>query len=206
MEYNTELHLKSRQKNIIVDKKYLPMPGDILSNDCHSSVIIDRVYLLPKYSRRVDKNYNDNLFKHEVCRKIIQRKEIIWTQHKFDILMFPENVRTLRINREHMDFREYCLESNLKQYNRLYKSKYYLLPQRKKKVQIGFKTMVKINHSMCGWQLRSHGSIIQGVNRECFAGRFSVSVSYLINHYYKYLGNIFIDIVSPFVVSGQNEN
>jgi hypothetical protein len=182
--------MKTQEKSVVIDKNYVPRVGDVLSNATHPLVIVERVYTLPKRSSRVNKNYNDHLFKHEALKKIIKRKEIIWEQHKFDYRLFPEqNVSHLlsRSNRKNLFYSVYLFYTNPEQYKRLYTSNYRYSPQRRNRVIIGKKTMVTINHGLCFKIYNSREKT------PCLAWyrRYSVPLSYLINQKYAYQGNIY---------------
>jgi hypothetical protein len=142
--------------NNFIDKNYIPLPGDILSNNYHSLMIVEKSYNLEKRSYRINKNYNEHMTRYEWLEKVIRRKEIIWDQHKNDLKLFPDkNQRSSRVNmsydtsRVKMSYNTYCYFNDYNQFKRLYGSKYRNFPNRKVLVTTGVKKMIRISHATC---------------------------------------------------------
>ena len=176
------------QAQTVIDKDYVPKIGDVLSNDIHPCIIIETIYSLDKKSLRVNKNYNDHMFKHELLHGVIQKREIIWEQHKFDLEFFPEtNSPNPFADRINVSYRTYCFYHDHKRYQRLYQSKYYSQPDRKVRVVIGQNPMVRVSHVLCIYS--------NGKNR-CYywGGKNAMALSSLVNQKFVYQGNIYTDI------------
>jgi len=174
----------------VIDKYYVPRVGDVLSNDEHSLATIEIVYSLNRMSSRINRSYNDQLFKRELLKKVIQRKEIIWDQHKLDYKLFPEASsigQTGGEKRKSTDYMMYCFYNDMKQYKRLYCSKYRYEPNPKIRVVTSQKTMVRVNHGLC---LRDN-------EHKCYywGGKHATPLSLLINQKFIYHGNIYSDIL-----------
>jgi len=185
-----------REESVVIDKSYVPKVGDILWNDDHPLITIQSVYALDKTSLRVNKNYNLKLLKHEALMKITARKEEIWNQHKNDLKFFPEISRKqVTINRDkNVKYFSYLFYNNYNQYKRLYQSKYSSPPTRKVKVVTGQKTMVRVTHGLCkSFYIHNGKQMI----KSCFywGGIKSTAVSTLITQNFKYLGNIYQDLL-----------
>ena len=136
--------------NNFIDKNYTPRPGDILSNNYHSLMIVEKFYTLDRASRRINRNYNEQLTRYEWLKKVIRRKEIIWDQHKNDLKLFPDKKQaSSNISRVNMSYKTYCYYNYPNQFDRLYGSKYRNFPKRKVLVTTGVKKMMRISHATC---------------------------------------------------------
>ncbi len=193
--------MKTQEKSVVIDKNYVPRVGDVLSNVTHPLVIVERVYALPKRSLRVNRNYYDQLFKHELIKKVIEKREIIWEQHKNDLKLFPE---VALLGRDHTNtlYKTYLFYNDRNRHERLYRSKYAYAPNRKIRVITGFKTMVRLSHGLCRYQpiLSHHEQNDQDYySRACpyWYGKHATALSYLINNQFIYCGNINTDILQP---------
>jgi hypothetical protein len=183
-----------------IDKNYVPQVGDVLSNNKHSCITIETVYDLDRSSYRVNRNYNDQLAKYEVLQKIIQRKEIIWAQHKLDFQLFPittpahrgaDEEQTLEI-RKNLTLAMYLFYNDNKQYKRIYCSRYRLGPDKKVRVIIGAKTMVRVNHGLCLEKVGVSQYNTSGQRGCCYwYGKKSMPLGSLVAQKYIYRGNIF---------------
>jgi hypothetical protein len=189
----------------VIDKDYVPQVGDVLSNDKHSCITIEMIYKLDRYSYRVNRNYNDDLFKYEALKKVIRRKEIIWSQHKFDFQLFPVTSPAHRGNdeeqtidiRKNITFHIYLFYNDNKQYQRLYNSKYDFPPQRKSRVIIGKKIMVRVNHSLCREEVPADEKQYHSSGRGCYYwyGKKATPLGSLVNQKFVYHGNIYSDLL-----------
>jgi hypothetical protein len=186
-----------QQKSTVVDKDYVPRVGDVLSNYEHPLITIEVVYERNRYSSRVNRNYNDQLFKYEVLQKIIQRKEIIWHQHKYDLQLFPTtntSIHPTLKDRDNLTYPLYLFYNDNQQYHRLYASKYHYKPTTKVSMVIGTKTVVRASHALCTHQQVGSGVII---SCDYWYGKRATALTYLVNHNYIYKGNIYDDIMLP---------
>jgi hypothetical protein len=188
--------MQTQEKSTIIDKDYVPQPGDVLSNDEHSLIIIEQVYSLNKTSLRVNRNYNDHVFKYELLQKVIRRREAIWNQHKNDFKLFPDPTERTQ-NRDKLFYHMYLYYNDYNRYERLYMSKYSSLPTRKNRVVIGQKTMVRANHIFC--ELTNANGNMRGCNK--WYGKYATPLTYLINKKFVFQGNIRDDFML-----GQNES
>ena len=183
------------KKAVPLDGSYVPLGGDMLSNGDHPLLIIESVYYLDKYSMRVDKNYYEHLSRHELIQELLRRREIIWQQHRLDEKMFPGKIDP--VIRATMTYYQYLISHDYARYQRIYYSKYFLKPLRKRRVKIGVKAMVKTNHSWC---------VRVGTNAlPCmfWYGTKAMPVSFLINNNFVYRGNLYTDILGRNIERGQ---
>jgi len=144
-----------------INKNYRPICGDMFSTDSglksghklsHSLMIIENVYELHRKSSRINRNYNDQLFKHELWKKLTERREIIWNQHKNDLKLFPNKndyFAKKYPDRSKASYTVYCYYNDSKRYGRLYNSKYEYPPSKKVQVITGTKIMLRISHGVC---------------------------------------------------------
>jgi hypothetical protein len=188
----------------VIDKNYVPQVGDVLSNNKHSCITIETVYDLDRSSYRVNKNYNDDLFKYEALKQVVRRKEIIWDQHKLDFQLFPvtspahrgaDEEQTLEI-RKNLTLAMYLVYNDNKQYKRIYCSKYCLGPDKKVRVITGAKTMVRVNHGLCREKVEVTQYYPSG-QRGCYYwyGKHATPLISLINQKFVYHGNIYKDML-----------
>lgn len=190
-----------REKAVQIDKSYVPKIGDILCNGAHPLIIIQNVYYLDKISYRVDKSYNLQLIKHEALKKIIRRKEIIWSQHKEDLRLFPEaedkvypnNMDTSNRKDPNLNFWTYLYHNDRHQCRRLYHSRYSSIPSRKIRVIIGKKTMVTVGHGLCKTFVKNIDGTIDMYKCYHWDGYGSNPLSALVTQGFKYIGNIYYD-------------
>lgn len=188
-----------REESVVIDKDFLPKLGDVLWNNHHPLITIQSIYSLDKRSLRVNKKYNLQVTKHEWLMKVIARKEAIWSQHKNDLSFFPEkNVNNITINRDNITYMGYCFHNDTKQYDRLYRSRYFVMPPRKERVLIGQKTIVRVSHGLCKFRhplsFNVNGIMVpQSVSCGYYGGTYATPLSFLISQQFKYLGNIYED-------------
>lgn len=186
-----------REDSLPIGKDYVPKMGDLLFNDSHPLIIIANIYSLDRSSLQVNKNFKLELLKHEFLKKIIQRKEIIWSQHKNDFRLFPDNdIHGKTSNREGITYRMYCYYNDFEQYIRLYASRYYNYPQEKVRVVTGTRKIVTVDHSLCKdyYFDGTNGTNIRNVCNY-WGGKRSEPLSSLVTKKFKYLGNLYLDFL-----------
>ena len=197
-------------KHTRIDKDYMPLPGDVLSNEHHPLIIIEGIYYLNKTSSKVNRNYNDQIVKHELLKKIITRKEAIWNQHKLDYTLFPErttNNQTGGDKRNNINYQRYCFYNDQRQYVRLYKSRYTFPPTSKIRVVTGKKTMMRVNHGLCKSNYVSADGTIGTKSCTYWYGRQSMPLTLLVSKGFIYHGNVYNDTLQQSDASlSQNES
>ena len=177
----------------VIDKSFQPKIGDVLSNDNHNLLIVQGFYTLGKYSYRINRSYNDHIFKQQWLKKAIQRNEAIWEQHKNDLKLFPtttDDPTFPRDSRDDITYKLYLYYSNHSKYTRLYRSKYIQPPAKKVRVNTGDKIMVRVNHVLCNKKFNVNVINPYKPLYSCYWGRESIALSSLITQKFMYMGNI----------------
>jgi hypothetical protein len=192
-----------REESLVIDKSYAPKIGDVLWNERHPLIVIQDIYDLDRTSLRKNKSYTLQVLKYQALLKIIKRKEAIWDQHKHDLNFFPDLASgSMIIDRNNPNYYNpnysyalYLYYNDFNQYRRLYNSKYSKMPSKKVRVKIGKKPMVTISHSLCKHFVVYGNSKYTGYACNYWGGRHSQSVISLVNQGFKYIGNIYQDLL-----------